>query len=169
MRQLKKYQSKQTKVFEHQFNPRPDKRELNLAFSKLAGIVMQNDAPDFVQTCYRMKVVNPGNVGLNLQVFEEQEICQNFESNVSQLCTWLQKDCLILKQNLQRMELLESNSKMQANLMNDLLDFAQNENAKFRLNHTFIDIPQTLKMAFQVVEPKLKEKGLALDFKLDEV
>lgn len=51
--------------------------------------------------------------------------------------------------------------------MNDLLDFAQDEKAKFRLNRTFINIPRTLKTSFQVVASKLKEKDLKLEFGLE--
>lgn len=70
-----------------------------------------------------------------------------------------------LDRSRRQMEELDLNSHLTSNFLRDLLDFAQMENDKFKLNIDFANLKNLLSKAAVVLKRKLQNKDIDLQLR----
>ncbi|CDW74528.1 multi-sensor hybrid histidine kinase [Stylonychia lemnae] len=72
------------------------------------------------------------------------------------------------ERGLKLLQIVENSSQMLLFLVNDLLDFTQIKNGKFRKNEQLVNIRNAVQNALDVVRLAISEKGLNLEFKCSD-
>jgi signal transduction histidine kinase len=71
------------------------------------------------------------------------------------------------EKGLRLLSIVENSCKMLLFLVNDLLDYSQIKNEKFRRNETETNVRQSVQTALDIIKLAIYEKGLTFDFHCD--